>query len=173
LVVETPMLLSEVVFFEDAEGPTGAYIACSFSKESQDALYKFAEDCNLPSIVPRDKFHITVIYSKKPVPQSFKAKGDFRKPLLVEFKKLTVFATREGNGALVMELYAPELAQRHNYLMKKYSLKYDFPEYKAHVTLCYDVGAEFEIPKVKPSLELEVVNEYYETLNKDWAKSNT
>jgi 2'-5' RNA ligase len=169
------MLLTDVVLFEDAGEPTGAYIACKFSEDTQNTLYKFAEDLNLTDIVPKDKFHITVIYSKTPITTNFKAKGDYKTPLLVQPKELTVFGTREGNGALVLELYAPELAQRHQYLMKKYDLAYDFPEYKAHVTLSYDVGKGFEIPTIslKPLTDLEVTNEYYEPLNKDWAKQNT
>ena len=166
------MLLEDLISEDKKEG---AYVACKFSDASADALYTFAEKLGVDNIVPRTKYHITVIYSTVPVPKTFKAKGDFDEPLLVQPNHLTIFPTREGNGALVVELYSAELKKRHKELMEKYKLQYGFPEYKVHTTLSYDVG-DFEIDdsiSLKPLKDLEIVEEYYEPLDLDWAKKNT
>lgn len=170
------MLLKDLVLFEDKEQQEeGAYVACKFSKKSADALHKFAEELKLENIVPHDKFHITIIYSTKSVPKSFKAKGKFKKPLIVQPKKLTIFPTSEGDGALVLELHSEELEKRHKELMEKYDLQYSFDEYKVHVTLSYDVK-DYKIDKdtsFKSLSDLEIVEEYYDVLDTEWVKKNT
>lgn len=171
------MLLKDLIILEDKdEKEDGAYIAVKFSDDSNDRLHEFATKLDIPNIVPKDKYHITVIYSTKSVPKKFKAKGKFKDPLLVQPNHLTIFPTSEGNGALVLELYSAELVKRHKELMKKYDLKYDFDEYKVHVTMSYDVGDEYKIDKdasLKSLADLEVAEEYYDKLNKDWVKDNT
>ena len=167
------MLLAELM--DTTKTEEGSYIAVKLSKETQDRLADFANSFKIENIVPREKFHITVIYSTKSVPKTFKALGDIDPPILAQPKHLTIFETKGGSSALVLELDCPELVKRHNDLMSKYNLKYDFPEYKVHVTLSYDVG-DWEIPTVvdyKDIQDLEIVNEYLESLKLDWVKTNT
>lgn len=154
---------------------TGSYIAVKFSKDTQNRLAKFAKSLTIDNRVPREKFHITVIFSSTPVPKTFEAQGDIDPPILAQPKHLSIFPTKTGSNALVLEMDCPELAKRHKELMSKYNLKYDYPEYKVHTTLSYDVG-DWEIPTItnfNNVQDLEITNEYLEPLQLDWAKKNT
>lgn len=153
----------------------GSYIAVNFSKESQKRLHEFSKKLKIKNLVPEDKYHITIIYSTKPVPKTFKAKGELDPPILANPKHLTIFPTQDKKRALVIELTCKKIVNRHRELMDKYDLKFGFPSFKPHITLSYDCE-EFEIPDdLDYSLleDLEIVNEYHEALNLDWAKENT
>lgn len=173
---ENGMLLKELIQErKNKESKTGSYVAVRFSDDSQDRLTEFAKQRKLNNLVPTDKYHITVIYSRKPISDGFKAYGLLEDPLIVQPNHLSIFPTQSGSNALVLELEAPQLKSRHKELMDKYDLEYDFDEYKAHVTLSYDCG------EYKPSddedysslEDLEIVEEYHEPLNLNWAKENT
>lgn len=50
---------------------TGSYIGVKFSKESNDKIFEFMKDINIPNMVNRDDFHSTIIYSKKNLKMNF------------------------------------------------------------------------------------------------------
>jgi 2'-5' RNA ligase len=171
------MLLVDLVV--EAESKVeGSYVAVKFSEDSQNRIHKFAEKLVGKNLTPKDKLHITVIYSRTPLPKTFKTKPLSEKnPLIVNPSHLSIFPTQSGSKALVLELDSPELIQRHTSLMKKYDLTFDFDEYKPHTTLSYDCG-DFEIPTDDKNLfsdlkDLEVIKEYHEPLQLDWAEKNT
>jgi hypothetical protein len=97
-----------------------------------------------------------------------------KNPIVVEPKGLNIFQTQEGANCLVLEFYTPDLVKRHESLMSKYNLTYDFDSYIPHTTLSYSSG-DFEIPDdidFKALGQLHIVKEYHEALNLDWAKEN-
>jgi len=75
----------------------------------------------------------------------------------------------------VLTYDCPELIDRHNALMKEHGATFDYDEFKPHVTLSYDVGREFDTKKlpVADIGDINVIDEYSEELNLDWAKDNT
>lgn len=168
------MLLVELMDTKKEE--QGSYIAVKFSKNTQDRLANFAKTFGIDNRVPREKFHITVIYSTKPVPKSFESRGDIDPPILAQPKHLSIFTTQTKKRALVLEMDCPELVKRHEALMSKYELTYDYDSYKPHITLSYDVGDAWQIPenvKFSDINSLEIITEYHESLQLDWADKNT
>lgn len=128
------------------------------------------------NIVDKSKYHITVVYSRKPF-TNFTICGKLKKPWIATPTELEIFPTQSGSRALVLRLDCPKLVERHKHFEKEYGATYDYDEYKTHVTLSYDVGPDWEIPKKfdvsKLVNELEISEEYYEPLNNDWAKDST
>ncbi len=154
-------------------GKDGTYIAVKFSRKTQNALKALAKDLGVDNTVAREKMHCTVVYSRKPF-KDFTIHGKMEKPWVGKAKDLEIFETQSGSRALVLRFDAPELKERHEYFEKEHGATYDFDEYKIHTTLSYDVGPDWKIPKdydVKKLVDdMEIVEEYYEALNLDWAK---
>lgn len=152
----------------------GTYAGVRFSPTTVENLSKFIEDNNIPNPVPPSKFHTTLLYSRKHLP-NFKPKGNLDKPIYGKPKKLEAWNTRDGKNALVLTFKCKALEDRHSELMDQHDATYDFPTYKTHVTLSYDIGDDFSIDSISASSidELEIDKEYGEDLNLNWAKENT
>lgn len=156
-------------------GKDGTYIAVHFSKATQNKLRDLAEALGIPkgTCVAGNKMHCTIVYSRKPF-KDFTIHGKMKEPWIGTPTKLEIFPTQSGSRALVLRFDCPEMKERHEYFKKEYGATYDYDEYKIHVTLCYDVGKDWQIPKdfdVKEHIDkIEVSEEYYEPLNLDWAK---
>lgn len=152
-------------------GPDGTYVAAKFSKKTKDYFKKLATALKVPEPLPRDKMHVTIVYSRKPF-TNFSIHGKMKTPWTGVVKDLEIFPTQTGKRALVLRFDCPELKERHEYFKKEHGATYDYDEYKIHATLSYDVGDEWQIPKdVKPSdivESIELDEEYYEPLSLDW-----
>lgn len=148
---------------EFKEFSTGLYVAAKFSELTLDALEKLQRSLKVPNPVPREKLHTTIVYSRINVPYKV-ASGSFE---IAQSGKLTIFETQSGANALVFELESDYLAARHNYA-KALGATYDFPDYRPHITLSYDVGPL----TYKGSHDVPVIldREYAEELKLDWAE---
>ena len=148
----------------------GSYIGVHYSKESVNRLNKFAKSLKIDDIIDKDKYHSTIIYSTKPLPKAFKAIGKYKDPIIVQPKRLDIFDTDDG-GVLVLKLDAPELVKRHKLLMKEYDLKFDYPNFTPHITLCYKLPDNYKLDKtidLSSLKDLEVTEEYLTQLEKNW-----
>ncbi len=139
----------------------GLYVAAKFSESTLDALENLQRELKIPNPVPRDKLHSTIVYSRVYVPYKV-ASGSFE---IANSGSFTIFETQDGSRALVLELESDYLTARHNYA-KALGASYDFPDYRPHITMSYDVGpisfnGTFNIPIV-------LDREYSEELNLDW-----
>ena len=159
------------------EKKDGTYAGVHFSEATQTALKDYISDNEIPKPVPGNKLHTTVLYSRKHLPD-YKPQGDIEPPYVGTPDGFEVWKTQpddDGNtsNCLILKFKCPKLVDRHNALMKEHDATFDFDEYKTHVTLSYDIG-DTDIKKLPPfEGKLELANEYAETLNVDWAKSNT
>ncbi len=134
-------------------------------------------DNKIPQRVQSSKLHSTVLYSKKYLP-NYKAQGELETPIIGTPKKFSVWETQpdkdgETANSLVLQYDASELVAHHQKLMKEHGATYDFDEYKPHVTLSYNIG-DLDISKLDPSNigNINIVSEYGEDLDFDWAKNN-
>ncbi|QDJ96371.1 hypothetical protein Xoosp13_184 [Xanthomonas phage Xoo-sp13] len=154
-------------------GKDGTYIAVHFSTETQNALKSLAEALEVDNKVTRKKMHCTIVYSRKPF-KDFTVHGKMKEPWIGTPTKLEIFPTQTGSRALVLRFDCKEMKDRHEYFNKEYGAQYDYDEYKIHATLSYDVGKDWQIPKnfdIKKYVDkIEVVEEYYQPLELDWAK---
>jgi 2'-5' RNA ligase len=154
----------------------GTYAGVYFSEQTKDAIEKYIKDNKIPNGVPRDKLHTTLLYSRKYLP-NFKPRGQFAKPLEAEPLEFDVWQSTGDapSRCLVLKISCPQLVDRHNHLMDKHKATYDFPEYIPHITLSYDIG-DMEVDDftdVKAAIpSVDIVQEYRETLDLDWAKKH-
>lgn len=150
----------------------GTYAGVRFSKPTVKMLKNLIEKYNIPNPIPSNKLHTTLLYSRKYLPK-YTPKGKIDPPMLGKFTGFDIWESDKDNTrCLVMEYSCPNLKSRHKELMKEHDATYDFPVYKPHVTLSYDIGdANPDLPVTVD--DLEIVNEYGEDLNLDWAEENT
>lgn len=142
----------------------GLYVAAKFSESTLDALENLQRELKIPNPVPRDKLHSTIVYSRVYVPYKV-ASGSFE---IANSGSFTIFETQDGSRALVLELESDYLTARHSYA-KALGASYDFPDYRPHITMSYDVGplsftGTFDIPII-------LDREYAEELNLDWKET--
>lgn len=123
----------------------GVYVAVKYSDVTVDILHDRFKDVR--NLVPKDKMHTTIIYSRT---------GDYSKidiskydvyKLFTSIKKLEIWDTQDGKRALVGVLtdYSGHLMDTHKDIMTNPELTYDYPEYKPHITISYDVGSDYVI----------------------------
>lgn len=149
--------------------PDGTYVGVKISKESKDKLYEMAEKLGVPNILPKKDYHITVIYSRKYLP-NFEALGKLDEPIIAKPDKFSLFDAKDDNKCLVIELKCPDIVKRHNHIMKVHGATYDWDEYKCHITLSYDVE-DFSLKgkSAKKMIDsIEIIEEYSENLNLNW-----
>jgi DNA-directed RNA polymerase subunit M/transcription elongation factor TFIIS len=147
------------------EDSRGVYVAIKYNQSACDDLLDFINKYKIPSTLKAEYFHTTLIYSRKWA--DIKELDDDMEDseIVAKPKELHVFETFDKKRALVIKLDCPYLDERHNYLMQKYDLTYDYDEYIAHITLSYDIG-DLDIPKdVEFPKFFRIQSEYQEDLN--------
>lgn len=154
----------------------GTYAGVHFSEETKKAVSEYIKENSIPNSTPTDKLHATLLYSRKRLPD-YKAKGDLEPMLRGKPGSFQVWegqpdSTGNVPNCLIMEFDCPELTARHNELMEEHQATYDFPDYKTHITFSYDIGemSKDDLPPFNGPIEL--VHEYQETLDVDWAENN-
>lgn len=157
------MLLMEL---KRVKEPT--FAGYDFDDASKNALAKLSD--GLPNSTSKEDLHVTLIYSKKPI--IMMSHGRLANPIAVKVKSYSIFTTDKAENCLVLELDAPEVVARHNQIMEETGASYDYPVYRPHVTLSYDVGPDFDIstlPEVSTLPTLHLIREYARRLNPNWA----
>ncbi len=145
------------------------YVGLRFDGPSMDQIMKLTK--GVPNSTSKGELHLTVIYSKTPI--AYTARGKLDPPIEVKAKKYSIFTMRDGDNCLVLELDAPEAHNLHADIMAETGASYDFPVYKPHLTLSYDVPEDFDIstlPKIADIETLYCHREYASKLNTDWGK---
>jgi hypothetical protein len=154
----------------------GTYVGMKLSDKTVKELKALMKKLKIKNPVRSEKLHTTIIYSRKPCP-NLEAAGDLAEPMVGVPTEFEIFPTRTGYNALVIKFNCPDMVNRHKQLMKDHEATYDFPEYKCHITLSYNVD-EDEINGIKGLdpldfiQELEFNHEYKEALNLEWNASS-
>lgn len=155
----------------------GTYAGVHFSEETKDAIMDYIAANNIPNSPERDKMHTTLLYSRKRCP-NYVPQGELNPAMRGKPGAWQIWESQpdsDGNksNCLVLEYDCPELTARHNELMEEHQATFDYPEYKTHVTFSYDVGdmTKEDLPPYKGPID--IVEEYGEELDLDWAKNNT
>lgn len=172
------MKLFEII--EEQQETKGTYAAVRFDPATKAAIAKWIENSKIPNPTNTDKLHCTVLYSRKYCPD-YEPLGDIDPPWIGKPDKLEVWESRgklrneEPKRCLVMKFSCDDLVKRHEELMKEHDATYDFPEYKTHITLSYDIGDmdEADLPDISSIGDITIVEEYGEDLDLDWAAKST
>jgi hypothetical protein len=134
------MRLEEIIINRLVEGPEdGTFAGLHLYGQDAQKLHQFALDNEIPNPEPADRLHVTVLFSRKVVPD-FKPLGKLKSPMRGTPIEARIFGEGEER-ALVLVLDAPEIVARHKYIMSKYEeATHDHQDYIPHVTLSYNVG---------------------------------
>jgi hypothetical protein len=157
----------------------GTYAGVRFSEKTTEALQKYIKDNNIPNGLASNKMHTTLLYSRKFLPD-YTAPGVYDAPMVGKLGDFDVWKSNNEDGdeqtnCLIVEYDCPELNNRHEYLMRVHGATFDYPHYKTHITLSYNIGdLDIEkLPDIKKVIpQVEIVSEYQEELNLNWAKEN-
>lgn len=155
----------------------GTYAGVKFDTDTNRALHKYTHDNKIPTSVRADRFHTTLLYSRKFLP-NYKPAGKYDEPMIATPIGFDVWKTRppkgESSNCLVLKLKCPELEKRHKDLMKEHDAQYDYDEYHPHITLSYDIK-DLDVSKLPNIIDtipkLKLVEEYDEVLDLDWARN--
>jgi len=143
----------------------GTYAGLRFNDDDNDAIIELTKKLNIPNPINREDIHLTLLYSRKFLPDYKPAEkiDEWAYPT-----KFHVFDTFDKKRALVIKIDSPYAQKRHKELMKKHGATYDYPEYLPHITLSYDLG-DMEIPKWEGiPKEFHINYEYSEDLKLEW-----
>ena len=122
-----------------AKHKDGTYVSLEMTQECRALLDHFVEmNLGLNERVDPSTYHITIIYSRTPVPSAELLLED--NPISVEATAIgfEVFPTKNDGQCLVMRLACP-YAMGLNATLTKQGATSDYNEYKAHVTIAYDM----------------------------------
>lgn len=151
---------------EDPED--GTFAGVKFSSASSQKLLDFTERNDVPNPTPVGKHHITLLFSRVPLP-NYKPIGKLKKPLTVIPIDVKLWGEADEK-VLVVVLDAPALVNRHKKLMTQHpEAIWEHDEYIPHVTLSYDAG-DYDINRldIKKLGSLTVFEEYKEDIEPDW-----
>jgi hypothetical protein len=92
--------------------------------------------------------------------------------------KLDIWNSQSGKKCLVLELNCKQLVDRYKELTDTYGFTSDYPEYKCHITISYNIGDWDKIDEMQSYLNnnkiyylLVSTGEYHENLVDDWSSS--
>jgi len=151
----------------------GTYAGVRFSDKTKKSIDGYLKDNSIPNPLSTDKMHSTLLYSRTYCPKYTPA-GEMEESLVGkadDFESWESQADEDGNksNCLVLKYACDGLTDRHESLMKEHGATFDFDDYTPHITFSYDVG-DLD-PKKLPKFEeeIEIVEEYGEDLDLDWA----
>lgn len=143
----------------------GTYAGFRLSDDDNDKIIELVDTLGLPNGIEKSDIHITLLYSRKYLP-NYEPAGEIDEWCYPS--KFHVFDTFDKKRALVLMLDSDFMIKRHNQLMKEHEATYDYPEYLPHLTLSYDIG-DMEVPEWKNiPKEFHINEEYVEELKLEW-----
>ena len=135
--------MNPVSFNQFVKHKDGTYVSLEMDADSRKMLDNFVEmSLGLQERVDPKTYHITVIYSRSPVPSAENyLHMNLSLPVEAYVKGYEVFPTKNQGKCLVMRVECPYAVRLNNELTQQGATS-DYPEYKAHITLAYDMKEE-------------------------------
>lgn len=131
-----------------AKHKDGTYVSMNLSDESRALLDNFVEmSLGLTERVDRSTYHITIIYSRTPVPTAEHIAG-MSTTTTASVNGYEVFPTKNDGKCLVMRLDF-SFANALNSKLTQEGATSDYDQYKPHLTLAYDMEQEID-PSMLP-----------------------
>jgi 2'-5' RNA ligase len=103
----------------------GTFAAVRPNKDTRKKMKSFVDSNGIGNPLADDQYHITVAFSKAPIPNAKDDTPSF--PLTAKFKEWKVFPTILGTTGkcLVAAVDSDELQEHHKMLREKYKASYD------------------------------------------------
>jgi len=128
-------------------------------------LLAWAKKQGLTPTVPADDLHVTILYSKTAV-DWFGMAGEGWDWSSVEVGEGGPRFVERFGDAIVLRFSDTTLRYRHEGMIAR-GASSDFPDYNPHVTISYDVPADFDLSKVEPFTgALKFGHEIFEAIDK-------
>ena len=126
-----------------AKHKDGTYVSMDLSDHCRELIDHFVEmNLGLTERVDKSTYHITVIYSRAPVPSAEQYTGSTT-DIGATVTGYEVFPTKNDGKCLVMRLDFP-FANLLNKQLTAEGAMSDYPEYKPHMTIAYDIKQEID-----------------------------
>mgnify|MGYP001282602773 CR=1 FL=1 len=126
-----------------AKHKDGTYVSMDLSKGCKDILDHFVEmNLGLTERVDKSTYHITIIYSRAPVPSAEQYAGSTN-DTYATVSGYEVFPTKNDGKCLVMRLEFP-FANLLNKQLTAQGATSDYDTYKPHMTIAYDIKQEID-----------------------------
>lgn len=135
--------------------------------KNPDNFIEWAKSNNFSDILHPDKFHVTIVYSRK----TFDSSGftELKDDVIVSGGKRSI--EKFGDGILVLKFESEVIHNRWKQFLDA-GASWDYPVYNSHVTITYS-GKELDISNIKPyDGDLIFGAEVFEELNLDWSPDN-
>lgn len=162
------MRLNELVL----QSPRGAYFGIRPTQATINSIIEFMRHYDVPEPVTPDKMHATVVYSRQFC--SARPLGKLDPPWQGMFTGYNLFPRNVEEEptpmCLVMEFDCPQLHARHHELRTVHGASHDFPDFRPHMTMTYNVG-DYDhnvLPPYDGPHEFDI--EYSEPLDTKWVK---
>ncbi|QBX06151.1 hypothetical protein Va3_197 [Vibrio phage Va3] len=140
----------------------GTYVGIRLDEASKQELVRLQKTLRLKNPLEPDKFHVTVLYSRKQIDVPV-----VDTTFVATVEHIDCWKTQDGKYAVVAKMVCPELVERHDDLIS-IGGTHDYPDYTPHVTLSYDDA----ITPMPVNAEVRLVDEYLEPLDLNWVNSN-
>lgn len=135
------MTLASLVEF--AKHKDGTYVSMDLKEESKELVDHFVEmNLGLTERVDKSTYHITIIYSRAPVPsaEQYAGYGEDQPARVTGYE---VFPTKNDGKCLVMRIECP-FAELLNKQLTAEGATSDYDVYKPHMTIAYDIQQEID-----------------------------
>jgi hypothetical protein len=135
----------------------GIFIGVGIDGDSAKLIRRYAESLGIPNLLPMNKYHVSVMYSKiSPSVEYPVIDTEFAIPAYA-------YDLRYIGNAIAIILNSPWLRWRFS-LAKACGIKSDYPGFIPHMSLCYDPPLNLPIgwyPKPR-NIPIILTNEYVE-----------
>jgi 2'-5' RNA ligase len=140
-----------------AKHKDGTYVSLEMSQESRDLLDNFVEmNLGLSERVDKKTYHITVIYSRTPVPSAEQLMHmNTSIPVEAQAVGYEIFPTKNDGQCLVMRIICP-YATRINSQLNAAGATSDYPDYKPHITIAYNIKEQVD-PNSLPVPQFQMI----------------
>ena len=158
-------------FKQYAKHKDGTYVAFQMSKNSRAMLDNFvAMNLGLEERVDPSSYHITIIYSRTPVPAAEQFEGMTHATATATGYE--IFPTKTGSKCLVMRVSSAD-ATDFNKRLTDMGATSDYDQYKAHVTIAYNIEQEIDPSTLPlPQFQLEFGEIHVAPLDPEFVPGN-
>lgn len=129
----------------------GTYVSVKFTQETNENLRDFALELGLD---PIEDFHMTVVYSPKPL------NIDFGKKKFNGFAKITgmeyLGELDSDHRAIVLNVHSNEVQELYNYYVEKHGYVHTYDEFIQHISLAYKPPEDLDLSSIElPDFEIQ------------------
>jgi hypothetical protein len=134
---QTSCYINDLEIKAAASHANGTYAALIPSQSSLTLLSNLQKTLGIPNPVSKDQLHMTLIYSRLPVPGIARLAANLE-PIFGTIVELAHLPTQTGATCLVAKVSSDSAQNLHNICRVNFGATHDYASYLAHITLSYN-----------------------------------